>query len=215
MLKALLFDLDGTLADTDALHQPTWVAALRPHGIDVTEEFYRQRISGRLSPEVLEELLPHLSREEGQSIADTKEADFRNRAADLRPLAGLIDFMESGRRHGLRSALVTNAPRENVGAVLRGLDLEGYFDSTVLAEEVGVGKPDPEPYKAALGKLDVRAGETVAFEDSTSGIASAVGADIRTVGIATTQPQEILLDAGAFLVVEDFTAPEVWSLLDP
>lgn len=215
MLRALLFDLDGTLADTDALHMPTWVDALEPYGIKVDEEFYRQRISGRLNPDILEEFLPHLPEEEAQNIADTKEVDFRNRAAELQSLPGLLEFVEEGRRRGLSIALVTNAPRENVGAILHGLGLEAYFDVTVLAEEVGIGKPDPEPYLATLEKLGIRADEAIAFEDSTSGIASAVGASIQTVGVATTQPPEKLLDAGAYLVIEDFTDAEVRSLLDP
>ena len=215
MLRALLFDLDGTLADTDALHMPTWVDALEPYGIKVDEEFYRQRISGRLNPDILEEFLPHLTEEEAQNIADAKEVDFRNRAGELQSLPGLIEFVEEGRRRGLSIALVTNAPSENVGAILHGLGLEAYFDVTVLAEEVGIGKPDPEPYLATLEKLGIRADEAIAFEDSTSGIASAVGASIRTVGVATTQPPEKLLDAGAYLVTEDFTDAEVRSLLDP
>jgi HAD superfamily hydrolase (TIGR01509 family) len=214
VLKALLLDLDGTLADTDALHLPTWVDALEPYGIKVDEEFYKHRISGRLNPDVVEDLLPHVSEKEGRTIADTKEADFRDRAVELKPLPGLIEFLEEVRGRGLAISLVTNAPRKNVGAVLRGLGLESYFDSMVLAEEVGIGKPDPEPYRTALRKLGVRAGEAIAFEDSTSGIASAVGASIRTVGIATTQPLEKLLAAGAFLVVEDFADLETRRLLE-
>lgn len=215
MLRALLFDLDGTLADTDALHMPTWVDALEPYGIKVDEEFYRQRISGRLNPDIIEEFLPHLPEEEAQNIADTKEVDFRNRAGELQSLPGLVEFVGESRRRGLSIALVTNAPRENVGTILHGLGLEAYFDVTVLAEEVGVGKPDPEPYLATLEKLGIRADEAIAFEDSTSGIASAVGASIQTVGVATTQPPEKLLDAGAYLVIEDFTDAEVRGLLDP
>ena len=213
MLKALLLDLDGTLADTDALHMPLWKDMLEPHGIEVDEEFYKHRISGRLNSDIIEDLLPHLSEEEGRNVADTKAADFRDRAGELQPLPGLIDFLEEGSGRGLTIALVTNAPRESVGITLRGLELESYFDSTILAEEVGVGKPDPEPYRAALKRLGVRAEEALAFEDSTSGIASAVGAAIRTVGVATTQAPERLREAGAFLVVDDFSAEEAWELL--
>lgn len=213
MLRALLFDLDGTLADTDSLHMPTWADALRPYDIEVDEDFYKQRISGRRNPDIVEDLLPHVTEEEGRSITDTKEADFREQAVNLQPLPGLLDFIEEGHRRGLSIALVTNAPRDNVGAILRGLGLEGRFDATVLAEEVGVGKPDPKPYQTALGRLGVRAEEAIAFEDSTSGIASAVGAGIPTVGVATTRAPEKLLEAGAFLVAEDFADPGIRALL--
>ncbi len=120
MLKALLLDLDGTLADTDALHLPTWVDALEPYGIKVDEEFYKHRISGRLNPDVVEDLLPHVSEKEGRTIADTKEADFRDRAVELKPLPGLIEFLEEVRGRGLAISLVTNAPRKNVGPYCAG-----------------------------------------------------------------------------------------------
>ena len=58
MLKALLLDLDGTIADTDALHMPLWADLLGNHGIEVDEEFYKHRVSGRLNPDVLKEFLP-------------------------------------------------------------------------------------------------------------------------------------------------------------
>ena len=83
MYRALLFDLDGTLAETDSLHLPTWVEALRPYGIEVDESFYRERISGRSNSKIVEDLLPDLSAEEGQKLADTKEASFRERAHEL------------------------------------------------------------------------------------------------------------------------------------
>ena len=93
MYRALLFDLDGTLAETDSLHLPTWVEALEPYGVDIDEEFYRERISGRSTGEIVGDLLPDLSEEEGASIGDAKEASFRERAAGLEPLPGLLDFV--------------------------------------------------------------------------------------------------------------------------
>jgi len=59
--KALLFDLDGTLAETDSLHLPTWVDALEPYGVEVDEEFYRENVSGRDTSEIVRDLLPELS----------------------------------------------------------------------------------------------------------------------------------------------------------
>ncbi len=213
MRRVLLFDLDGTLAETDSLHLPTWVEALLPHGIEVDEAFYRENISGRANAEIVGNLLPNLSAREGREIVETKEAGFRERAGDLEPLPGLLDFLEGAKERGLRTALVTNAPEENVGAVLLALGLEDFFDAVVPAEEVRAAKPDPEPYRTALERLGADPEEALAFEDSVSGIASAVGAGIPTVGIASTQRPERLRQAGAFVVAEDFTDPDLRALI--
>ena len=213
MYRALLFDLDGTLAETDSLHLPTWVDALEAYGVEVDEEFYRERISGRSTPEIVRDLLPDLTEEEGASIGDAKEASFRERTTELEPLPGLLDFVQEGKRRGMRIALVTNAPKENVGAILPALELQHYFETVVLADEVEAVKPDPAPYTAALEKTGVPAEEALAFEDSVSGIASSVAAGIPTVGIASTQDPEKLLRAGAFMVAEDFTDPELRALI--
>ena len=213
MYRALLFDLDGTLAETDSLHLPTWVDALEPYGVEVDEEFYKDRISGRSTGEIVRDLLPDLTDEEGRSIGDAKEASFRENAAELEPLPGLVDFVKLGRERGMQIALVTNAPEENVEAILPALNLRDYFDMVVLADEVEAVKPDPAPYKAALKKTGVPAEEALAFEDSVSGISSSVAAGIPTVGIASTQDPETLLRAGAFMTAKDFTDPQLRALI--
>ncbi len=213
MYRALLFDLDGTLAETDSLHLPTWVDVLQPYGIEVDEGFYKERISGRSNSKIVEDLLPNLSVEEGQRLAAAKEASFRERAHELEPLPGLINLMQDGKSRGLSLALVTNAPEDNVEAILLALELGEFFDEVVLSDEVGSVKPDPAPYKAALDKLGLFPEEALAFEDSTSGIASSVAAGIPTVGIASTQQPETLKEAGAFMVAKDFTDLQLRKLL--
>jgi HAD superfamily hydrolase (TIGR01509 family) len=214
LYRALLFDLDGTLAETDSVHLPTWVDVLRPHGIEIDERFFRENISGRSNSKIVEDLFPHLSAEDGRDLADFKEERFRERVHELEPLPGLLDFMREAKRRGLALALVTNAPEQNVEAMLLTLELEGFFDEVVLSDEVGTVKPDPAPYRTALEKLGVVPEEALAFEDSTSGITSAAGAGIPTIGIASTQAPETLEEAGAFMVAEDFADPKLRNLLD-
>ena len=214
MYRALLFDLDGTIAETDSLHLPTWVDALQPHGVEVDEEFYRHRISGRNTAEIVRELLPDLTDEQGRSIGDAKEASFRERASELEPLPGLVDFIERGRKRGMRIALVTNAPEENVETILPALKLRGLFDAVVLADEVEAVKPDPAPYRAALERTGVPAERALAFEDSVSGISSSVAAGIPTVGITSSQDPRRLIGAGAFMTAVDFTDPQLRALIE-
>jgi HAD superfamily hydrolase (TIGR01509 family) len=214
LYRALLFDLDGTLAETDSLHLPTWVDVLGPYGIEVDERFYKESLSGRSNSKIVQDLLPCLSAEEGRKLADVKEASFRERAHELEPLPGLLDFMKEGKSRGISLALVTNAPEENVEAIVLALELKEFFDEVVLSDEVGPVKPDPAPYKAALDKLGISPEKALAFEDSTSGISSSVAAGIPTVGIASTQEPEMLEEAGAFMAAKDFTGPEIRRLLE-
>ena len=214
MYRALLFDLDGTLAETDSLHLPTWVDVLEPYGLRVDEEFYRASISGRNTSEIVRDLLPELSDEENRSVGDAKEARFRELATELEPLDGLVDFVEWGRERGMSIVLVTNAPGENVQTILLALELRDFFDTVVLADEVEAVKPDPAPYTAALKKVGVAAEEALAFEDSVSGISSSVAAGVPTVGITSSQVPEKLREAGAFMTVDDFIDPRLRNVID-
>ena len=113
------------------------------------------------------------------------------------------------------TGLVTNAPGENVGAVLPALRLEDYFDAVVPAEKVRAAKPEPDPetYLTAPEKLGAEPGEALAFEDSISGIRSAADPGVPTVGIASTQGPEPLREAGAFTLARYLTDPGLRDLL--
>jgi HAD superfamily hydrolase (TIGR01509 family) len=213
LLRAILLDLDGTLAETDSLHHPAWADTLRPYGYEVDLDFYQRRISGRLNPDIVGDLLPDLSHEQATGMIEAKEAAFRERAAGLEPLPGLMEFIEASRKSGIWLSLVTNAPRQNVRAVLQTLGLAEIFDGVVLSEEVASGKPDPAPYSAALEQLSVSPEEALAFEDSPSGIRSAVAAGVPTVGVSSTHDPEGLREVGAEITVPDFTDPRLEILL--
>ncbi|MEW6493522.1 MAG: HAD-IA family hydrolase [Cyanobacteriota bacterium] len=222
MLKAILFDLDGTLVNTDSLHYQTWQDVLRDYGLEIEQAFYKAKISGRLNPIIVQDLLPHLSFEEGQQLADYKEARFREIALSLTPLAGLLDLLAWIDTHGLKKAVVTNAPRKNVEFMLEVLKLANRFDTVVLAEDATAGKPDPACYKLILNQFDIGTTEAkslkgdfaIAFEDSPSGIQSAVGAGIYTIGVASTYDPNILSSAGAAMVIPDFRDKKLWQRLE-
>jgi HAD superfamily hydrolase (TIGR01509 family) len=214
MLRALLFDLDGTLAETDSIHFLIWQDFLRQHGLETDRAFYQTKISGRLNPDIVADLLPQLNPEEQAEFIWRKEAEFRNRADALQPLAGLMELLDWGDAQRLDLAVVSNAPRENADFMLHSLNLQQRFNTVVLADDLPLGKPAPLPYQEALQRLQLAPTEAIAFEDSPSGIQSAIGADLFTVAIASTHAPAVLEQLGAGLVVNDFTDARLQSLLE-
>lgn len=187
---------------------------LREFGLEIDKTFYQTRISGRLNPAIVADLLPQLDPVAGQNFCDRKEARFRELAPQLLPLNGLSDLLHWAEMHQLKQGVVTNAPPENVHHTLKALHLESQFDQVVIADLLGVGKPDPAPYLHALQQFGLQPDQTIAFEDSPSGIRSAVAAGIPTIGIASTHNPQVLHDLGAMLVIPDFTAPALWQFLE-
>ncbi|AFZ00336.1 HAD family hydrolase [Calothrix sp. PCC 6303] len=213
MLTAILFDLDGTLVNTDPIHFLAWQKMLSRYGIDIDEAFYKSRISGGLNPEILADILPQLSLQQAEDFAEEKEAMFREMALELQPIEGLSEVIAWSRQHKLKIALVTNAPRANTCFMLELLGLEDTFDLVILAEDEAAAKPDPTPYQVALQRLGVKIENAIALEDSPSGIRSATGADLRTIGVASTHEPQKLLHLGAFMAISDFTDLEFWGFL--
>lgn len=210
---ALLFDLDGTLIHSDPLHAAIFVDMLRARGIDVGPDAYERDMHGRLTQEIFAEYLPG---QDAQRLTEEKEAEFRRRLSAStgdQAVPGAADFVRRGRAMGFRTAVVTNAPGPNAPLTLEVLGLRDAFDFIVRAEDCAFGKPDPAPYRAALDRLGLRPSAAIAFEDSPSGVTSAVTAGLRTVGIATTSPASALAVHGADPVFSDFTEAALGDFL--
>lgn len=213
MTKALFFDLDGTISDTDAIHLANWLELLRPHGIDVDMNLYKEKLSSGSTQEILDEVLPDLSQEEKKELIEREESGYRSRMTRTGPITGLGDFIEEAHNRGISVALVSNAPKEDARNSLEGLGLKDAFEPMIFAEDVGVEKPDPAPYEAALEELGISPGEALAFEDSPSGIGGAVEAGIPVVGLSSTHGPDELREAGAEFVVGDFADRALYEKL--
>jgi beta-phosphoglucomutase len=210
-LRALIFDMDGTLTDSDRVHIEAFRRALEPHGIPMSDERYRTTISGRTNAEIARGLFPHESTDFHARFSDEKESLFRALATAMEPLEGLLDLLAWAEGRGLALALVTNAPAENARHTLRALRLEGRFPVTIAGEDAERAKPDPMPYRMALARLGLDPSQAVAFEDSVPGIRSAKGAGLPVFGVTTSHPEEVLREAGADAAIGGFADP---GLLD-
>jgi HAD superfamily hydrolase (TIGR01509 family) len=212
-IKALLFDLDGTLTHSDAIHFLAFQKLLAAEGREIDEDIFRRHISGRSNVEVGERLFPERPREDHVLLLDRKEALFRDFADDLVPLAGAIELMDLARRKDLGLALVTNAPRKNVKHMLAAIGAADRFDTIVYGDEMTRPKPDPLPYLTGLEQLDVAAVDALAFEDSIPGVQAAKAAGIFTIGVTTTRTDHELAAAGADLTIADFTDGRLLAML--
>ena len=214
MWEALLFDLDGTLADTDSIHFAVWQDILVRYDLDIDRAFYRQRISGRTNSKIIKDIIPQLTLEEAWKLATEKEETYRRLANSLLPTPGLDKLIDLSERTSLKRAVVTNAPEDNAIFTLKVLRLTDTFPTVIMAKDAPPGKPDPAPYQLALNRLMVKSNRAIAFEDSMAGVRSAVGAGIYTIGITSTHPAEDLLKAGASMAIKDFNNQQLWQLLN-
>ncbi|WDH51510.1 HAD family hydrolase [Pseudomonas chlororaphis] len=215
MLNALLFDLDGTLTDTDQLHLlALQQLLLEEEGRVFTHQEFAAHVSGQANANMCRYLFPQRSVAEHEAFADRKEVRFRQLSPRLTPMPGLLRLLDFARERGIGMCVVTNAPRANAEHMLDVLGLGDRFDSVLVAEELPRAKPDPLPYLTGLECLGASAEAGMAFEDSIPGLTAAVGAGVFTVGLATSQSPEALLAAGAHLVVEDFNDPRLWAVIE-
>ncbi len=211
---ALLFDLDGTLIDSDAAHLRAFQRVFAAHGVVLDRETYDRRILGSDNVAIGRDFLPHLSEAERAATLAAKEERYREDLGDVEPIAGIEALLDFAAARGLRCAVVTNAPRANVEAVLGALGLAARLPTRVLGPELARAKPDPLPYQTALTRLGAEAGRSVAFEDSLSGLSAAKGAGLVVVGLTTTLAADKLLAAGAQIAVADFADPRILPLIE-
>lgn len=208
---ALLFDLDGTLVDSDPLHHGAFATIMAERGRDLSVEEYRTGIMGKPNRDILEAYFPG----EAMDVLDRKEAMFRDMLADaVEPVAGIHALLDWAEAEGAGVAVVTNAPRTNAVAMLAAASLGHRLPTLVIGEECARPKPDPLPYQEAMRKLGVTPSTSVAFEDSRSGIRAARDAGARVFGLTTSLTRSQLLEAGAHDTIPDFTAPALWSHLE-
>ncbi|ALA17294.1 MULTISPECIES: HAD family phosphatase [unclassified Chelatococcus] len=212
---AFLFDLDGTLTETDHLHFEAFNAMLAGFGRSITPEAYAREVQGRANAAIMRDMFPDLPESEHIRLADAKEAAFRTMAeSQLQPARGLLDFLALAEGRAIGCAVVTNAPRANAEMMLGAIGLGRRFEAIVIGDELPRPKPDPLPYRMGLDLLRADAARSLAFEDSASGVQSAHAAGLFVVGLMTTLSAEALEAAGASLAIADFTDPRLMEVLD-
>ncbi|KAK6146414.1 hypothetical protein DH2020_020283 [Rehmannia glutinosa] len=221
-LEAVLFDVDGTLCDTDPLHYYAFREMLQEigfnGGVPITEDFFVENIAGKHNEDIACVLFPN-DHERGVKFLEDKEAMFRSVKyrivkEKLEPIKGLYKLTKWIEDRGLKRAAVTNAPRENAELMISMLGLSDFFHAVILGSDCERAKPFPDPYLKALEVLKVSKEHTCVFEDSVSGIKAGVAAGMPTVGLTTRNPAHLLMEAKPAFLIRDYEDPKLWSVLD-
>ena len=216
MTAAAVFDMDGVLIDSGAHHRHAWRMLLDEMGAEPADPEHWRLTIGRPSEEAIPLLLGRrVSDAEARRLARRKRDFYQARAQKgLDPVLGVREFLESLEELAVPCAVGTSASRWDAERLLDDLGLLRFFDVMVTADDVMLGKPDPEVWVQVARRLRVPVARCVVFEDAPVGIQAARAAGMRAIGVTTAHRDDELIAAGASLTIPDFRGLE-WSRIAP
>ena len=217
--QAVIFDMDGVLADTEEFHLEAWIELVRDHSLEAaSEEATEQGISNGMLELIRttfgqsnDTIIPLLWEKAGCAIGEElanlsreKEACYRSCARGrVRPMPGIEAFLLLLAEENIPAAIGTSGPEENVSFLLDEFSWSGHFSSLVHRERFENGKPAPDCFLKAAEDLDCDPGRTIVFEDSLHGLEGAQTGGFLPAAIASTHKPEELTNTARW-VFRDF-----------
>lgn len=192
-----LFDWDGVIIDSSSHHEESWERLARELAKPLPPDHFKRGF-GRKNEFIIPELLGWArDAAEIRAISLRKEALYREVVAErgLAPLPGVRVWLERLRVAGVPCAIGSSTHRANIDLSLGLIGLADFFTAIVTAEDVRLGKPDPEVFLTAAARIDRAPERCVVFEDAHVGIQAARAGGMRVVAVATTHPAEELTAA--------------------
>ncbi len=209
-VKALVFDMDGTLAATEPLHMDAWLTVLGNHGMEVDEDWFQQWVGlsdAILAASVVNDYDLGVGQETLQHEKRTLFWAKARSSAELFP--GVLDGL-SALRQKYPIALCTSSSDKDAEAVFSNTGLDQFFETIVTSDRVANLKPDPSPYLLACRELGMNPAQCVALEDSPAGVTAAKRAGLYVIGLTTSKEPEEL--KGAHIIFPETRQAMDWIL---
>lgn len=184
MIKALVFDLDGVIIDSESINTELTLQVLRDVGAQSDTDEISQFV-GVQNEKMWTILIDrHQIKESVEQLMEKQRVYILERFlnGELEPIAGVIELLEEARSKNLKIALATSAPRVYAEYILKKIKAAEYFEVLVTSDEIAKSKPDPEVYITAAKALGLKPEECIAIEDSTAGIQAAKSAGMTCIG---------------------------------
>lgn len=203
MPECVIFDLNGTLVDDEALHKRAWQGVAERHGVHLSDSRYATSVSGLSRRDaVLSIFGTSIDNRYLENICAEKYKLFCEIIPeDLQPVEGAHEFIRCLRANGIFVALGTSASKDTTALLLERLELTDGFDTIVTAQDVGRAKPEPDIFLEIAIRLNCRPSACVVFEDTVVGVKSARKAGMSCVGVITSQSSAALESAGAAFTI--------------
>jgi beta-phosphoglucomutase len=216
---AVIWDVDGTLVDTAELHFQAWLRLTRELNLPFSRSDFAATF-GQRNPEIIPKLVRSpLSDREVAELGDRKEEYYRAAAQHgIKLLPGVRRLLEDLRAAGFKQAVGSSAPRANLELILRLTDTEQFFTAVVSMEDTQRGKPDPQVFLVAAGKLRAAPASCLVIEDAPAGVQAARAGGMKCIAVSFVghHSEQTLRAAGADLVVdtlEEVSVPAVARIL--
>ena len=204
MLKAVIFDLDGVIADSHPIHEAAWKTLLAEEGLDPAKINVDFLYAGHPRREILRHYLGELSEEDAERLRIRKDQLYQEAAEKLEPKPGIPRVLDELDAEGIFFALATSGARGRALETLAKFGMTDRFAAVVTGEEVSSAKPAPDIFLLAASRVQVLPEEALVVEDSVAGVQAAIAAGMRCIGYASQERLFSLREAGAHDVIADF-----------
>lgn len=191
---AVIFDMDGVIADTNPTHLIAWRQYLLENNIEASDSDLVEHMFGKSNSYILEYFFKRkMDRAEIVQRQWEKESLFRTLYEPIaQPIDGLLNFIDDLKANQVKTGIATSAPVENLDMMLRRVPLRSKMESLLAWEDIVNHKPAPDVYLKSAANVMVEPENCIVFEDSTSGILAGLAAGAKVVGVLTShQPHEL------------------------